>query len=113
MAKNNKFDSKTFLRNTYNVKIAQGAELNSILLASSTGASNQGYQSRIMGQINKLFIWALKPIIKPIAIRLRSFFVYQIAAEINYAQSQQNRINDEILDELRKIRDVLENKTKK
>ena len=113
MAKNNKFDSKTFLRNTYNVKIAQGAELNTSLLALSTRASNQGYKSRIMGRINKLLIGALKPIIRPIAIRLRSFFVYQIAAEINYGQSQQNRINDEILNELQKIREALENKNKK
>jgi hypothetical protein len=41
------------------------------------------------------------------AIRVRSFLVYQIANEISYAQSRQDIKNNEILGELRKIQEAL------
>lgn len=54
-----------------------------------------------------------KPVIKPLGVRAKELLLNDLVSEINYMNSQQNRLNNELLSELRSIRQELQEKNKR
>jgi hypothetical protein len=113
MTENKKFDSKLFLKNSYITQVSQS--LNSGLQKSTPPllTFTRRFKHLVYRILKNIIGKTFKPIVKPMAIRFRTFLIYQVANEINYAQQQQNKINNDILAELQKLRDFLEKNQKK
>jgi hypothetical protein len=110
MPKSEKFDSKEFLRRSSDSRENRQEPNQPHDSASPLARKRFPVASFLMRPFTKIFSRIFGRIVRPFALRFQRRLLGDMEIEINYFQSRQTQMNREILEELRNIRKLLEDK---
>jgi hypothetical protein len=110
MSENEKFDSKDFLRRSSDSRENRQEPNQTNDSVSPLPRRRFSVASFLMRPLTKIFSRIFGRIVRPFAMRFRRRLLGNIEIENNYFHSRQTQMNREILEELQKIRLLLEEK---